>query len=121
MYAPLTATRELARWKQSHASAAFRAGCRHVRPSSAPHAGAVGPNANPRAIELKYLSMTEAGIRIALHVTARTTFVFFLCAFTGRAVRDLWPGRFSLWLAMKRDWFLLATAASHTLHLVAII
>ena len=65
--------------------------------------------------------MNEAGIRVALHITARTTFVFFVCAFTGNALRDLWPGRFSFWLAMKRDWFLLATAASHTLHLVAII
>ena len=65
--------------------------------------------------------MNEAGIRVALHVTARTTFVFFVCAFAGNALRDLWPGRFSLWLAMQRDWFLLAMAASHTLHLVAII
>jgi methionine sulfoxide reductase heme-binding subunit len=65
--------------------------------------------------------MNEAGIRVALHVTARTTFVFFVCAFTGNALRDLWPGRFSLWLAMQRDWFLLAIAASHTLHLIAII
>jgi hypothetical protein len=65
--------------------------------------------------------MNEAGIRVALHATARTTFVFFVCAFTGNALRDLWPGRFSLWLAMQRDWFLLAMAASHTLHLVAII
>ena len=30
-------------------------------------------------------------------------------------------GFISLWLANKRDWFLLAVAASHTLHLAAII
>lgn len=65
--------------------------------------------------------MNEAGLRVALHLTARTTFVFLVCAFTGRALRDLWPGRFSAWLASKRDWFLLAMAASHTLHLAAII
>lgn len=65
--------------------------------------------------------MTEAGLRIALHVTARITFVFFLCAFTGNALLDLWPGRFSLWLSRSRDWFLLAMAASHTFHLAAII
>ena len=44
-----------------------------------------------------------------------------MCAFTGNALRDLWPGRFSIWLAAKRDWFLLAVAASHTFHLIAII
>jgi len=65
--------------------------------------------------------MTEAGLRIALHVTARTTFVFFLCAFTGNALRDLLPGRFPLWLSRNRDWFLVAAAASHTFHLAAII
>lgn len=58
---------------------------------------------------------------MALRVTARTTFIFFVCAFTGNALRDLWPGRLSLWLAAKRDWFLLAVAASHTMHLAAII
>ncbi|MGC2696465.1 MAG: hypothetical protein WA738_11805 [Candidatus Angelobacter sp.] len=65
--------------------------------------------------------MTEPAIRELLRITARTTFVFFLCAFTGNALRDLWPGRFSVWLAKRRDWFLLATALSHTVHLVAII
>ncbi|HEY2170640.1 MAG TPA: hypothetical protein VGJ30_13500 [Candidatus Angelobacter sp.] len=65
--------------------------------------------------------MTEAGVRIALHVTARITFVFFLCAFTGNALRDLWPGRFSLRLSRNRDWFLIAMAAAHTFHLAAII
>lgn len=65
--------------------------------------------------------MTEAGLRIVLHVTARITFAFFLCAFTGNALRDLWPGKFSVWLSRNRDWFLVATAASHTFHLAAII
>ncbi len=65
--------------------------------------------------------MTEASVRIALHVTARITFGFFVCAFAGNALRDLWPGRFSLWLSRNRDWFLVAMAASHTFHLAAII
>jgi hypothetical protein len=65
--------------------------------------------------------MTEAGLRIALHLTARITFAFFVCAFTGNALRDLWPGRFPLWLSRNRDWFLVAMAASHTFHLAAII
>jgi hypothetical protein len=65
--------------------------------------------------------MTEAGLRTLLHVTARTTFVWFVCAFSGNALATLWPGSFSAWLARQRDWFLLAVAVSHTLHLAAII
>jgi hypothetical protein len=65
--------------------------------------------------------MNEAGLRIALHLTARITFAFFVCVFTGNALRDLWPGRLSLWLSRNRDWFLVAMAASHTFHLAAII
>src|ERR1051326_172302 len=65
--------------------------------------------------------MTEDGLRIALHVTARITFAFFVCAFTGNALRDLCQGKLSLWLSRNRDWFLVAMAASHTFHLAAII
>lgn len=65
--------------------------------------------------------MTEAGLRTLLHYSARTTFVLFVCAFAGAALSNLWPGGFSYWLARKRDWFLLAVAASHTVHLGAII
>jgi methionine sulfoxide reductase heme-binding subunit len=65
--------------------------------------------------------MDEATIRLALRVTARTTFFFFVAAFAGNALRDLFPGRLSIWLAAKRDAFLLAMAASHTVHLAAII
>jgi methionine sulfoxide reductase heme-binding subunit len=65
--------------------------------------------------------MNESALRIALHLTARITFAFFVCAFTGNALRDLAPGRLSLWLSRNRDWFLVAMAASHTFHLAAII
>jgi len=65
--------------------------------------------------------MNEASLRTALHLTARITFVFFLGAFTGDALRDLWPGKSSFWLSRQRDSLLVATAASHTLHLAAII
>ena len=65
--------------------------------------------------------MTEPALRELLHLTARTTFAFFVCAFVGPALRDLRPGTFSIWLARRRDWFLLATAASHTAHLATIV
>src|SRR5262249_28104838 len=65
--------------------------------------------------------MTEVGLRTLLHYTARTTFVLFTCAFAGNALSNLWPGRFSDWLARRRDWFLLGVAVSHTFHLAAIV
>ena len=65
--------------------------------------------------------MNAASIVFLLHLTARTTFVFFLCVFTGNALRDLWPGKVSQWLARGHDHFLVAQAASHTVHLGAII
>ena len=65
--------------------------------------------------------MNAEGLRTALHLTARTTFVFFVCAFAGNALRDLWPSSISAWLSRQRDWFLVAVAASHTFHLAAII
>src|SRR5258708_2035947 len=65
--------------------------------------------------------MHEASLLLLLHLTARTTFIFFFCAFTGNALRDLWPGRVSNWLARSHDHFLVAQAVSHTVHLAAIV
>ena len=65
--------------------------------------------------------MTEAGLRSLLHLTARTTFILFVCAFCGNALATLWPGSLSDWISRRRDWFLLAVAVSHTFHLAAII
>jgi sulfoxide reductase heme-binding subunit YedZ len=65
--------------------------------------------------------MNEATLRMALHFTARMTFVVLVGAFTGNALRDLWPGAFSAWLSRRRDWFIVGIAASHTLHLAAIV
>ncbi len=65
--------------------------------------------------------MNEAAIHVLLRYTARTTFVLFSAAFTGNAIRELSPGRFSAWLAGRRDWFMVAMALSHTVHLAMII
>jgi len=65
--------------------------------------------------------MPEPSIHLLLRSTARLTFVFFFFAFTGSALRDLFPSSITSWLARKRDWFLPAVAASHTLHLAAIL
>jgi len=65
--------------------------------------------------------MNEAGIHLLLRITARATFVLFFFAFTGSALRDLFSSSFASWLARKRDWFLVAMAGSHSVHLAAII
>src|SRR5262249_3813618 len=45
----------------------------------------------------------------------------FSGAFTADALRALWPGNFTEWMARNRDRFVLGFAASHTVHLGAII
>ena len=65
--------------------------------------------------------MNEATLRMALHFTARMTFVILVGAFIGNALRNLWPSGFSTWLSQRRDWFIVGTAAAHTLHLAAIV
>lgn len=65
--------------------------------------------------------MSEADIHLLLRYTARTTFVLFCFAFAGNALRELLPGAVSEWMARRRDWFVIAMAASHSLHLLAII
>src|SRR5258706_6349441 len=64
-------------------------------------------------------AMNEASLLLLLHLTARATFVVFFFAFTGNALRDLWPGKVSNWLAQHHDHFLVGQAASHTVHLAA--
>lgn len=65
--------------------------------------------------------MTEQEIRLLLRITARTSFLLFSCAFTANALQVLWPWKFTEWLARNRDRFFLGFAASHTVHLAAII
>ena len=64
--------------------------------------------------------MDEEIIRLALRVTARTSLIFFLGAFAGAALAVQWPGGFTTWLARRRRTWLVALAASHTVHLAAI-
>jgi len=65
--------------------------------------------------------MTESEIRLLLRITARTSFLLFSAAFVADALLALWPANFTQWLARNRDRFFLGFAASHTVHLGAII
>src|SRR5215471_3064691 len=65
--------------------------------------------------------MAEQEIRLVLRITARTTFLLFAGAFTADALVALWPTKLTEWLVRNRDRFILGFAASHTVHLAAII
>ncbi len=66
-------------------------------------------------------TVDELSIRLLLRITARVSLGFFLCAFSGGALHRLWPAALTRWLADIRRHVTLGLAASHTLHLVAIL
>ena len=62
-----------------------------------------------------------AGLRMALHFTARCSLILFLLAFSASSLRRLWPGQATQWLSRNRRYLGLSFAASHALHAVAIV
>jgi sulfoxide reductase heme-binding subunit YedZ len=60
-------------------------------------------------------------IHLLLRVTARISFLFFLGAFIAPALFTVWPAPVSRWLNEKRRTWMLAFAASHTVHLGFIV
>ncbi len=58
---------------------------------------------------------------MVIRLTARTSLVLFLFAFTASAMARLWPGPRTQWLLRHRRAFGLAFAFSHAMHLVAIL
>ena len=60
-------------------------------------------------------------MRLVLRITARVSFVLFSGAFAGSSLQLLWPSPVTNWLSQKRDHWLVGFAASHTVHLAAII
>ncbi len=63
----------------------------------------------------------EEGARLVIRATARTSLVLFALAFSASALRRLWPGGFTTWLLRNRRYLGVAFAASHAIHLVAIV
>jgi DMSO/TMAO reductase YedYZ heme-binding membrane subunit len=61
------------------------------------------------------------GLRLVIRVTARTSLALFLVAFLASAVLARWPGALGRWLVGNRRAFGLAFAASHAIHLAAIV
>ncbi|KAF1055385.1 MAG: Sulfoxide reductase heme-binding subunit YedZ [Stenotrophomonas maltophilia] len=60
------------------------------------------------------------GSRAAIRVTARTSFLLFLAAFTASAFASLLPGALSHWLLRERRIVGLSFAFSHLVHAIAI-
>ena len=62
----------------------------------------------------------EASVRAAIRLTARTSLLFFLLAFTASAIHKLWPSALSSWQRRNRRQFGLAFAFSHLVHAILI-
>jgi len=63
----------------------------------------------------------EEGVRMVIRATARTSLLLFALAFSASALRRLWPGDFSTWLLRNRRYLGVSFAASHAIHLAAIV
>ncbi len=63
----------------------------------------------------------EAGVRVLIRATARTSLVLFLGAFTASSLRRLWPSPATRWMRRNRRYLGVSFAYSHLLHLLAIV
>ena len=64
---------------------------------------------------------SETGVRAAIRLTARTSFVLFVLAFAASSAAQLWPSAFTRWQLRNRRYLGLAFAASHAWHGLAIL
>jgi DMSO/TMAO reductase YedYZ heme-binding membrane subunit len=63
----------------------------------------------------------EAGLRLAIRLTARTSFLLFALAFLASALQALSPGPISQYLVRNRRYLGLSFGVSHLYHLAAIL
>jgi len=63
----------------------------------------------------------EAGIRMVVRATARTSVVLFTAAFVASALHRAWPSAVSRWMLANRRYLGVSFAVSHTAHLLAIL
>ncbi len=61
------------------------------------------------------------GVRLLIRLTARTSLVLFLAAFTASSAAARWPGPVTRWMRGRRRPLGLAFALSHAIHLAAIV
>jgi sulfoxide reductase heme-binding subunit YedZ len=63
----------------------------------------------------------EAGVRMLIRATARSSALLFLAAFLARPLRQLWRSEASAFLLRNRRYFGVSMALSHALHGAAIV
>lgn len=61
------------------------------------------------------------GVRMAIRLTARTSLVLFVLAFTASSLFALWPSPVTAWLRAERRQFGVAFAFSHFIHAAALV
>lgn len=61
------------------------------------------------------------GVRMVVRFTARTSLLFFCLAFSAAALARLWPNAWTRWQRRNRRYLGVTFAASHGLHLIAIV
>ncbi len=70
---------------------------------------------------LAVVGSDEAGLRMAIRATARTSVFFFSLAFAASALRRRWPNAATSWLLRNRRQLGVSFAASHLIHLLVIL
>ena len=73
------------------------------------------------ALILEQAGTGEAGLRMWIRATARTSLLLFGAAFAASSLRSLWRTPATGWLLRQRRYLGLSFAFSHALHLLAII
>ena len=85
-----------------------------------PLLGTLAPGLLLVAAAVLVLAPDAEGCRQLIRLTARSSFVLFLLAFTASAAACRWPGGFAHWQLANRRQIGLGFAVSHTIHAAAI-
>lgn len=73
------------------------------------------------AVILTVVGTDEAGLRMGIRATARTSVVLFSLAFAASALRRRWPMPATTWLLRNRRQLGVSFAVSHGMHLLLIV
>jgi DMSO/TMAO reductase YedYZ heme-binding membrane subunit len=61
------------------------------------------------------------GVHAQIRLSARTSLLLFLTAYSAAGLLRLWPGPITRWIMKQRRWIGLSFAVSHALHLLGIL
>lgn len=86
-----------------------------------PLLGAIGATLLLMAAAVLWMQPDVQGLRMLIRLTARTSLVLFLLAFTASSAARLWPNAWTRWQLRQRRYFGLGFALSHAIHGAAIV